>query len=143
MLAATPTTVAVFAGLGVLRRLDVRSFAGVLTAVGLGTGDVEGTGVARADGLDTGFARADGFGTGVGVAGGVIIGAGLAVEVGSAAIGEDAEIGARGEPKKCASAPPNSNPAKITTRTRGKSGSPPPASSDRRRRRGSLRTDSA
>ncbi len=110
-------------------------FTGTARAVRAGEGD-DG----RGDGASERLALGACVGGVVVTGSDVGIEAGVADGDGSATIAVIAGLGAvLDPPKKWASAPPRSNPAKITTRTSGKSGSPPPDSlSDLRLRCGSL-----
>lgn len=141
-LGATASAVGLFAALGergaVVFKLDAR-IAAVFAGFGLGGVGFAWVGFAVGAADGAGVGRADGLGGRVSVGGVAIAGVAVAGAEGNATTAVGSVVGTRGEPKKCASAPPSSNPAKMTTITRGKSGSPPPASSsDRRRRRGSL-----
>jgi hypothetical protein len=118
---------------------------GVADGVSIGVGLVAGVSLAAGVRLAAGVSLAAGVGVAAGVGIGVTAGAGVAsggvwIGEGIAARGMGVALGAEfAPPKKCASAPPRSKPAKITTKTSGKSGSPPPESSERRRRRRSFR----
>lgn len=120
-------------GLGVVSASLGNGFA---ACVRIGAGFALGTGVV--DAVATGVGAAVGKTVGGAVAANTRGGAGTGLGGAAAAIG-GSDLAERFEPpKKCASAPPRSSPAKMTTSTSGKSGIPPPAgsSSERRRRRG-------
>lgn len=138
-------------GVGVARVTwgDGRTVGGVLRGAGDGAADAngDGDGDADVDGAAEGsfedavVARGDTRENGVRAGRAMGPSVGVAIGVGSAAIAGGADCGAFPRPKKCASAPPSSRPAKITTITSGTKGSPPrDSSSVRRRRRRSLRS---
>lgn len=87
----------------------------------VGFGDLLATGVGDVVGDAVGAVVRTGVAEIVGAASGV----GVTTGDGSAAIAVGSALGVFPPPKKCASPPPNSNPAKTTTMIKGNSGNPP------------------
>jgi len=135
---ATATTCAVFCGFAELRTTGVGrgEAVGLGVAVGLGAAVGLTAATTRGDFRASGAAECVGDVMGDGVIGGDAMGVTVIAGDGKPAIVFVSDFDPL-PPKKCASAPPRSSPAKITTMISGTSGRPPrPKSSSERRLRG-------